>query len=80
MTREQANFVYKKTESGEVINTEILQQELEHKTQLNRIDDTSGETNTYKELIVNNAAKLEPLLAQMEVVNFKQHTKLHTTQ
>ena len=30
------------------------------------------------ELIVNNAEKIEPLLAQMEVVNFMQHTKLHT--
>ena len=28
LTREQANFVYKKTESGEMINTETLQQEL----------------------------------------------------
>ena len=66
MTREQANFVYKKTESGEMINTETLQQELEHKRQLNKIDDTSGKTNPYKELIVNNAEEIEPLLAQME--------------
>ena len=28
LTREQANFVYKKTESGEMINTETLQQVL----------------------------------------------------
>ena len=34
--------------------------------QLNRTDDTSGETNPYKELIVNNAEKIEPLLALME--------------
>ena len=66
MTREQANCVYKKTELGEMINTDTLQQEIEHKRQLNRIDDTSGDTNPYKELIVNNAVKIEPLLAQME--------------
>ena len=66
MTREQANNVYKKTESGEVINTETLHQELEQERQLNRIDDTSKETNPYKELIVNNAEKIEPLLTQME--------------
>ena len=30
LTREQANFVYKKTESGEMINTETLQQESVH--------------------------------------------------
>ena len=29
LTREQANFIYKKTESGEIINTEMIQQELE---------------------------------------------------
>ena len=57
MTREQANFVYKKTELGEMINTDTLQQEREHERQLNKIDDTSGDTNPYKELIVNNAEK-----------------------
>ena len=66
MTREQANFVYKKTESGEMINKETLQQELEHERQLNKIDDASGDTNLYRELIVNNAEKIEPLLTQME--------------
>ena len=66
LTREQANFVYKKTESGEMINTETLQQELEQKRQLNKIDDTNGDTNSHKEMIVNNAEKIEPLLAQME--------------
>ena len=62
LTREQAKFVCKKTESGEAINTETLQQELEHRWQLSRRDDTNG----YKELIVNNAEKIELLLAQME--------------
>ena len=61
MTREQANFVHKKTVSGEMINRETLQQELEHKRQLNKIDDMRGDTNPYKEMIVNNAEKIEPL-------------------
>ena len=51
---------------GDVINTETLKQELEHERQLNRIDDTNGETNPYKELVVNNAEKIAPLLAQMK--------------
>ena len=34
------------------------------------MDDTSGDTNPYKELIVNNAEKIEPLLAQMEQGQF----------
>ena len=66
LTREQGKYVYKKTELGEVINTETLHQELEHERQLNRLDYTSREINPYKELIVNNAEKIEPLLAQME--------------
>ena len=49
-----------------MINTETLQQELEHEKQLSRIDDTSGETNPYTELILNNAEKIEPLLTQMK--------------
>ena len=66
MAREQVNFVYKKTELGDMINTEPLPQKLEHERQLNRIDDTNRGTNLYKELIVNNAEKIEPLMAQME--------------
>ena len=66
LTRELANFVYKKTESDEIINTETLQQELEHERQLDKIDNTNGDTNSYKEMIVNNAEKIDPLLAQME--------------
>ena len=49
-----------------MINTETLQQELEHERQLNKIDETSRDTNLYRELIVNNAEKIETLLTQME--------------
>ena len=66
LTRKQENFIYKKTESGEMINTETLQQELEHEKQLDRIDDTNRDANPFKEMIVNNAEKIEPLLTQME--------------
>ena len=66
LTREQANYAYKKTESGEVINTETLQQELDHERQLGRLDDANGEMVPYRDLIVNNTEKLEPLMTQME--------------
>ena len=66
MTEEQTRYVYRKTESGGIINTDTLCQEIEQERQLNRIDDTSGETNPYKDIIVNNAEKIEPLLTQME--------------
>ena len=32
----------------------------------NKIDDTNKEINPYRDLIVNNAEKIEPLMAQME--------------
>ena len=43
-----------------------MQQEIEQKRELSRIDDTSGDINPYKELIVNNTEKIEPVLTQME--------------
>ena len=87
MTREQADYVYKKAELGEIVNTETLQQDLELERQLNRIDDTNVETNPYKELKVNIAEKIEPLLAQMEqwfilsnmlnYIQYDRHPKNH---
>ena len=85
ITREQASYVYKKTESGEMINVDTIQQEIEQEEQLNKIDDMSGETNPYRELIVNNAEKIEPLMTQMEqwsilsnILNYIQHDRHHT--
>ena len=49
-----------------MINAETLQQELEYERQLNKIDDISGDTNPYKEMIVKSAEKIEPLLVHME--------------
>ena len=45
LTREQASYVYKKTESGELINVDTIWQEIEQEKQLDKIDDTSGDTN-----------------------------------
>ena len=71
--------MYRKTESGEVINTETLQQELEHERQLNKIDDTSGNTNPYKELIINKCRENRTIVnTNGTVVNVEQHVKLHT--
>ena len=82
LTREQTSYVYKKIESSEIINVDTMQQEIEQEELLNKIDDTSGNTNPYKELIVNNVEKLEPLITQMEqlsilsnVLNYIQHDK-----
>ena len=85
LTRDQTRYVYKKVETGEIINMDTIQQEIEQEKQLGRIDDTSGETNPYKELIVNNAEKIEPLMTQMEqwlilsnVLNYVQHSRFNS--
>ena len=63
----------------------MIKQEIEQEKQLNKIDDTKGETNPYKELIVNNAEKIEPLMTQMEqwsilsnILNYVQHSRFHS--
>ena len=83
LTRDQTKYIYKKVENGETINTDTIQQEIEQEKHIGRIDDTSGETNPYKELIVNNAEKIEPLMTQMEqwsilsnILNYIQHSRL----
>ena len=80
LSRKQANYIYKKVETGEVINTDTLQQELEQEEQLNRIDDTNDKTNPYQELIIKNAERVDPLMTQMEqwsilsnILNYVQH-------
>ena len=85
LTRDQTRYTYKKVETGEMIKTDTIQEEIEQEKQLGRIDDTSGETNPYKELIVKNVEKLEPLMTQMEqwsvlsnVLNYVQHSRFNS--
>ena len=66
LTRDQSRYIYKKVETGEIINTDMIQQEIEQEKQLGKIDDTSGETSPYKELIINNTEKIEPIMTQMQ--------------
>ena len=58
---------------------------MEQEEQLSKINDMSGDTNPYRELIVNNAEKIEQLKTQMEqwsilsnVLNYIQHDRHHT--
>ena len=78
----QARYVYKKVESGNIINISTLKQEIDQNQELNRLDDTSGDINPYRELIVNNVEKVETVLSQMEqwsilsnVVNYIQYDR-----
>ena len=63
----------------------MIKQEIEQERQLSKIDDTNGETNPYKELIVNNTEKTEPLMTQMEqwsilsnILNYVQHSRFNS--
>ena len=74
--------MYKKIESGGMINTDTLKQEIVQDHELNKLDDTSGDINPYRQLIVNNVEKVETVLSQMEqwsmlsnVVNYAQYDK-----
>ena len=85
LTREETRYIYKKMEAGEIVNTNTIEQEIEQERQLDKMDDTSGEINPYKELIINNAEKIEPLMTQMEqwsilsnILNYVQHIRLNS--
>ena len=85
LTRDQTRYIYKKVEMGEVINMDTIQQEIEQEKQLRKIDDMNGEINPYRELIVNNAERTEPLMTQMEqwsilsnILNYIQHSKFNS--
>ena len=63
----------------------MIQQEIEQEKQLGRIVHTSREKNPYRELIVNNAEKIEALMTQMEqwsilsnIVNSVQHSRFNS--
>ena len=85
LTRDQAKYAYKKVETGEIINTDTIQHDIEQEKQLNRMDDRNGEINPYRELIVNNMEKTEPPMTQMEqwsilsnVLNYVQQSKFNS--
>ena len=85
LTRDQPIYIYKKVETGEMINMDTIQQEIEQENQLSRIDEINGEINPYRALIVNNAERTEPLMTQMEqwsilsnILNYVQHSKFNS--
>ena len=56
--------------------------EINSDTELDRIDDNRGDENPYRELIVNNACKIESTLSQIgqwsilsNVINYVQYSK-----
>ena len=85
LTREQAKHIYKKVETGETTNVDTMKLEIEQEKELSQMDDNSGEVNPYRELVVNNAEKIEMQRTQMEQwsilsnsLNYVQHSKFNS--
>ena len=66
-----------------------MRQEIDQDIKLDKMDETSGDENPYRKLIVNNAGKINTTLSQMEqwsilsnIINYVQYDKhpkyLHT--
>ena len=51
---------------GEIINVGMVKHEIEQEKQLSQMDYDSGEVIPYRELVVNNAEKIEMQKTQME--------------
>ena len=62
ITEYQAKCINKKIELGDVISTGTIKQEIDQDQELNRLDDTSGDINPYRKLIVNNAEKVDTVV------------------
>ena len=59
-----------------------MKEEIDQSVELDKLDDNSGDENPYRELIVNNAGRIENTLSQMEqwsilsnVINYVQYSK-----
>ena len=85
LTRDQARYIYKKVETGESINTDMVQQEIDQEKQLSKLDDDNGEENPYRELVINNAERIEMQKTQMEqwsilnnLLNYVQHSRFNS--
>ena len=73
---------YKKVELESLINKNTMKEEIDPDVELDRMDDNSEDKNPYRELIVNNAGKIENTLSQMEwwsvlsnVIKYVQYSK-----
>ena len=49
-----------------MINIDTVKHGIEQEKQLSQMDDDNGEVNPYRELVVNNAEKIEMQKTQME--------------
>ena len=69
LTSRQADYVYKKVELRSLINKNTMKEEIDPGVELDRMDDNSGDKNPYRELIINNADKIEYIIPDGTMVN-----------
>ena len=63
LTPKQTEYIYKKVELGSLINKDTIKEEIDSDAELDKTDDNSGDENPYRELIVNNASRVENTLS-----------------
>ena len=82
LTAKLENYIYRKIESGNLIDKNMMRQKIDQDIELDKMDNTSGDENPYRELSINNAGKIETTLSQMEqwsilsnVINYVQYDR-----
>ena len=80
LMNDQARPVYKKIESGSVINVDTIKQKIDQ--YVHKIDETNGKINQYCKIIITKAERDDTIISQMEqlsilsnVVNYVQYNR-----
>ena len=64
LINDQARHVYKKIESGSVIDADTIKQEIDQ--DIDKIDDTNGKINSYHKITVNKVERDDTIISEME--------------
>ena len=58
LTSKQADYIYRKVELGSLINKNTMKEQIDPDIELDKMDNTRGDENPYRELIVNNVGRI----------------------
>ena len=62
LAMKHADDIYRKVELESLINKNTMKEEIDQDVELDKVDDNSGDENPYREIIVNNAGRIESTL------------------
>ena len=71
LMNDQARHIYKKVETGNVINVDKIKQKIGQDQDVDRMEDTSGEINPYHEIIANKTVR-DSIITNGKMVNIEQ--------